>query len=77
MVIEFTKHALQQIKLRQIDKTEIIITIDSPDEIARDKYENNIAQKKFENYLLRVFYTNREDTKTIIKLIKHRNLISM
>jgi len=43
MVIEFTKHALQQIKLRQIDKTEIIITIDSPDEIARDKYGNNIV----------------------------------
>lgn len=66
MVIKFTKHALQQIKLREIDKTKIITTIDSPDKLTRDKYENRIAQKKFEDYLLRVFYTIREDTKTII-----------
>ncbi len=70
MVIEFTKHALQQLKLRKIDKTKIITTKNSPDEVTRDKYRNNIAQKKFENYLLRIFYTINEDTKTIITAYK-------
>ncbi len=70
MVIIFTKHALQQIKLREIDRTKIIITMNSPDKLTQDRYGNNIAQKKFENYLLRVFYTIKEDIRTIITAYK-------
>jgi len=43
MVIIFTKHALHQMKLREIDRTKIIITMNSPDKLTQDRYRNSIA----------------------------------
>lgn len=60
MVIRFTKHALQQIKIRDIDKSDIIDTLNNPDKTIKDKIGNEISQKKYGDYLLRVYF-NLED----------------
>lgn len=70
MRIIFTKHALEQIKIRKIDKIEIISTLNNPDKIVNDKFGNYIAQKTFENYLLRVFYLSEGNTMKIITSYK-------
>ena len=38
MRIVFTKHALEQIKIRKIDKIEVISTVNNPDKIIYDKF---------------------------------------
>jgi len=66
MVIQFTKHALKQIKIRKLEKADINTTLNNPDKIIEDRFQNFIAQKKFGNYLLRVVYIQEKDTKIII-----------
>ncbi len=70
MVIKFTKHALKQIRLRKITKPEVFSALNIPDKLSQDKSGNSIAQKRFKNYLLRVFYLNEEDTKLVITAYK-------
>ncbi len=43
MVIQFTKHALKQIKIRKIEKTDISATLNNPDKILEDRFHNFIA----------------------------------
>lgn len=74
MVIKFTKHALKQIRLRKITKNEVFSTLNTPDKLSQDKFGNFIAQKRFKNYLLRVFYLHEEDTKLVITAYKTSKL---
>ncbi|MHA1649275.1 MAG: DUF4258 domain-containing protein, partial [Candidatus Helarchaeota archaeon] len=64
--ITFSKHSLQQIKLRKITKNEVLKVLNNPDEILRDKFGNKVAQKIIGNFLLRVFYLEEKDKITII-----------
>ena len=43
MVIQFTKHALKQIKIRKLEKTDINATLNEPDKIMQDRFQNFIA----------------------------------
>ena len=69
MPIDFTKHALERIKARNIDKQEVVDTLKNPDKIIK-KSGLNIAQKISAHQLLRVFYREEKDTKTIITAYK-------
>ena len=70
MSIEFTKHALERIKARNIDKNEILTTLNNPEKIIKDKSGLCIAQKKIMNQLLRVFYREEKGAKVIITAYK-------
>jgi hypothetical protein len=70
MVTQFTKHALKQIKIRKLEKADINATLNDPDKIMKDRFQNFIAQKKFGNYLLRVVYLHEKDIKIIITAYK-------
>ncbi len=70
MLIEFTKHALERIKARNIEKNEVIETLANPEKVIKDNSGLCIAQKKFTNQLLRVFYREEEKGKTIITAYK-------
>ena len=74
MVIKITKHALKQIRFRNINKNEVFTTLNTPDKLSHDKFGNLIAQKQFKNYLLRVFYLIEKDTKTVITTYKTSKL---
>ena len=74
MAIIFTRHALQQMKFRNINKNEVNSTLNNPDKTSQDKFGNFIAQKRFKNYLLRVFYLQDEDTKLVITAYKTSKL---
>ncbi len=74
MAIIFTRHALQQMKFRKINKVEINTTLNNPDKTSRDKFGNFIAQKKHGNYLLRVVYLPEKDAKRIITAYKTSKL---
>ncbi|MHA1344336.1 MAG: DUF4258 domain-containing protein [Promethearchaeota archaeon] len=73
MPIKFTKHALERIKSRSINITEIIDTLKNPDKLIVDKSGINIAQKKVKNQLLRVFYNEEKKTKKVITAYKVSN----
>lgn len=70
MVIQFTKHALKQIKIRNLEKADINATLSDPDKTLEDRFHNFIAQKRIGNYLLRVVYLKEKDTKIIITAYK-------
>lgn len=65
MLITFTKHALEQMKNRNISNEEVINTLNHPDKIVHDKFNNLIGQKIVGIYLIRVVY-REEDTKIVI-----------
>ena len=69
MPIEFTKHALERLKARDIDKKEVISTLKTPEKIIKTS-GINIAQKKVEHQLLRVFYREEKKTKIVITAYK-------
>ena len=68
MPIEFTKHALERIKARNIDKTEIFTTLRNPEKLIKNKSGINIAQKKIKNQLLRVFYQEEKNMRPQVRL---------
>jgi len=70
MLIKFTKHALERMKIRSITKEEIIDTINNPEKQLSDSFGNIIVQKVKKNYLLRVFYYNEENSKIVITAYK-------
>jgi len=74
MLIKFTKHALERMKIRNISKEEIIDTINNPDKETKDSFGNIIVQKAEKNYLLRVFYFNEENSKIVITAYKTSKL---
>jgi len=63
MLIKFTKHALERMKIRGITKEEIVDTINNPEKEVNDSFGNIIAHKVKKKYLLRVFYYNEENSK--------------
>ena len=70
MLIKFTKHALERMKIWSITKEEIIEKINNPENELNDSYGNIIAHKVKKKYLLRVFYYNGEDSKVVITAYK-------
>jgi hypothetical protein len=62
MPIEFTKHALKQMRAIKIDKNSVIKTLKNPDKELTDKFGNKVAQKRFG----RVFYVEKNEIKRII-----------
>lgn len=65
MPIEFTKHALERIKARGIEKKEIFSTLKKPDNVIENP-EVKIAQKQISHQLLRIFYKEEGDTKILL-----------
>ncbi len=70
MLIKFTKHVLERMKIRGITKEEIVDTINNPEKEINDTFGNIIAHKVKKKYLLRVFYYKRENSKIIITAYK-------
>ena len=70
MLIKFTKHALERMKIRGITKEEIVDTINNPEKEVNDSFGNIIAHKVKKKYLLRVFYYNEENSKRVITAYK-------
>ena len=70
MLIKFTKHALERMKIRSITKEEIFDIINNPEKELSDSFGNTIVQKVKKNYLLRVFYYNEENSKIVITAYK-------
>lgn len=70
MLIRFTKHALERISARNIDKSEIFSTMNQPDNVKQDEFGVYIAQKKIHDLLLRIFYFEEDETKIIITAYK-------
>jgi len=74
MPINFTKHALERIRIRNITKEEIFDTINNPDKETNDSFGNIIVQKVEKNYLLRVFYYIEKNSKIVITAYKTSKL---
>ena len=53
MQVKLTRHALQRTKERKITLEEITRVIENPDEMSFDQFGNRIAQKRFDDLLLR------------------------
>lgn len=70
MPIKFTKHALERMRIRGITKEEIVNAIYNPDKELNDSFGNVIVNKLKKNYLLRVFYYNKEASKIVITAYK-------
>lgn len=70
MPVRFTKHALERFKTRDISKEDVYNTINNPDKILKDSFGNIIAQKKINNYLLRVFYYIEGKSKVVLTAYK-------
>jgi hypothetical protein len=66
MNIVYTHYAQNTIKDREIDKQKILQTIFEYDEIVRGKEGRLIAQKLFENKLLRVIFEVHKKTYIVI-----------
>ena len=69
MLIKFTKHALERMRIRGITKEEIVDAITNPEKEINDSQGNIIANIK-NKYLLRVFYYMEEDSKIVITAYK-------
>ena len=70
MLIKFTKHALERMKIRGITKEEVIDAITNPEKELTDSQGNLIAHKVKKNYLLRVFYYSEEESKIVVTAYK-------
>jgi len=70
MLIKFTKHALERMRIRSITKEEVIDAITNPEKEIIDSQGNLIAHKVKKKYLLRVFYYIEEDSKIVITAYK-------
>ena len=70
MLIKFTKHALERMRIRGITKEEIVDAITNPEKEINDSQGNIIAFNIKNKYLLRVFYYMEEDSKIVITAYK-------
>ena len=70
MLIKFTKHALERMRIRGITKEEVIDAITNPEKEINDSHGNIITHKVKKKYLLRVFYYIEEDSKIVITAYK-------
>ena len=69
MSIIFTKHALERIKARGVDKNEVFDALENPENLV-EKSGVKIVQKKVGNQLLRVYYREEKKAKIIILLFE-------
>ncbi len=65
-MINYYKHAEDQIKERKISKKEVEMTIKNPTEVVNGCGNRKIAHKVFDNKLLRVIYEKEEDKITVV-----------
>ena len=65
-MIKFTRHAMERISERNIKIDDVINCLISPDKVLTDKFGNKIAQKKKDNYLLRVIFRKNNDEILVI-----------
>jgi len=65
MYIRLTKHALERLRERGISFKEIMECVRNPDKLFKDKFGNNIAQRRKGKYVLRVIF-RRENRENII-----------
>ncbi len=70
MLVRFTKHALQRIKIRNLSKEEILNTLNQPNSVKKNSHGNLIAQKMKGKHLLRVFYFIDGNSKVVISAYK-------
>ena len=66
MHLIYTRHALTQMKSRNITMDEIVKVLNEFDVILNDNYGNKIAQKIIGKYLIRVIYRKEEPDRIII-----------
>ncbi len=65
-MINYYKHAEDQIKERKISKKEVEMTIKNPTEVVNGHGNRKIAHKVFDNKLLRVIYEKEGDKITVV-----------
>ena len=65
-MIKFTRHAMERISDRNIKIDDVINCLVSLDKVLTDKFGNKIAQKKKDNYLLRVIFRKNNDEILVI-----------
>jgi len=70
MLIKFTKHALERMRIRGITKVEVIDAITNSEKELKDSQGNLIAQKVGKKFLLRVFYYIEEESKIVVTAYK-------
>ena len=70
MPVRFTIHALKRLKSRDIEKKDILDTINNPTNVKKNSQETLIAQKIKGKHLLRVFYFLDGDEKVVISAYK-------
>lgn len=69
MNFEFSKHALEQMKLRGIPKDTIKKILTHPEQI-RDEEGKKVYQAIVDNYLIRIFVNNKRNPKLVISVYK-------
>ena len=70
MLIKFTKHALERMRIRGITKIEVIDALTNSEKELKDSQGNLIAQKVGKKFLLRVFYFIEEESKIVVTAYK-------
>ncbi|MHA1522656.1 MAG: DUF4258 domain-containing protein [Promethearchaeota archaeon] len=66
MPIIYTKHALSRMKIRNISSLQVEQTVNEANQINLDNFGNNIAQKQYGSYLIRVIFKVENKNKLII-----------
>ena len=73
MKIEFSKHALEQMKLRQIEAEDVLKIIDHPDEILGTKNQKifqSVVKNIEKSYLIRIFVNTEKHPNYVITVYK-------
>jgi len=75
MDFEFSKHAEEQILLRDIKQNDVLSTINNPDQIVKDENEDirvyqSLINENSQIFLLRVFVNIYKSPKLIITVYK-------
>ncbi len=70
MSIIYTKHALSRMKIRNISSFQVEQTVNEANQINLDNFGNNIAQKQYGPYLIRVIFKVQNNNKLIITAYK-------
>ena len=66
MSIKFSRHALRQMKWRQITEQEVLLIINNPDRLENSVHQRKNAYKTLEDRKLKVTYKQEDDDIIII-----------
>ena len=73
MELHFSHHALQRMKQRHVDKENILLTLESPDDVWSGENGEEISVRDFGTYVVRVVYQKREpEVYVIITVIRSK-----